>query len=709
MDYLKENDYILVKDGDVADMDSETRTFKKLYKDGFKLTKDGEFIDLWEFNKVMNRDLNLKETKKQFELKVQDLQVQIDEIDESISNTKSEKRRLKLIKEKIDIANEMDMSKEDIFSETIECEKDFENLKTGGFFDDFFKQSNITKRITNSKKITKPKYALIHSNPQVGKTDATIEAIKQANREGISVILSTPNVTNQANQMCIRLREKSYGGGHIIIRSGERKQKGSKYEKGDKKLIECLITGELFVYVLLDNGPRINKMKKIFEEYGCDKLDKKICLIHDEADLIVKKEEVLTKKGKSVLSHDSWTDFVDFLSLNIDNFSRVFVTATPEITLLTDFDIKISNIRQLKTPDNYTGWQNIEYKVHKKMTSGVIEDAINTEIANLKELGENGQILICVESLKLEHKELLDEFRDLEDCIVHTYNGEGVTTMVPSKNFKNDLLEFAKENNLKWSYEGEYIQIDIDIADYYQICDDNGHGIKLTIGKYMMARCITYTSRKRSAKASVAVALIYKAGSSIGCTSICQATGRLFGTARPDIKRRLYCTKEVEDNFKGYMSMQEEYFTAFEQSKLIDKDILAKDIINGIKYEKPVKRNIERGYFREINKNLKSLLKGRPLTPPPENENIVYQLVDRWWNKKTIIGKILNFVYDSENGVGEEDLKNFISECGSENPEQMFAHLTTNGKEYKHIFKRKTKTNITNIRNEAKEYIMTNK
>jgi hypothetical protein len=364
--------------------------------------------------------------------------------------------------------------------------------------------------------------------------------------------------------------------------------------------------------------------------------------------------------------------------------------------------LKIGNIRQLVTPDNYIGWKDIEYKVHETISSQVVKDIIKFEVNKLKELGENGQILMCINSFKNGHREYLDSYKNVKDCLVHTYNGDGVTTMVPSELFKNNLIEFAEKNDITWESDGEYITLKIDIPDFYQICDNSGHGIKLSIGKYMMARCITYTSKDRVAKASIAVAMIYKASSSISCTGMCQNIGRLFGTARPDMSRRLYCTPEVERNFKGYMHAQEEYFSQISRLRLdgSNENLLAKDVIKNTKYFNKVTRNIERPAFKQINSEMKQLLKGEVV----HDENKIKEIVDRWWTSNTIIGKILRYIYSKGiKGVSEADLKSHIKDSGSINVEQMVYHLTTNGKENVLIFEKRN--NMFCITQSARNYI----
>jgi hypothetical protein len=82
------------------------------------------------------------------------------------------------------------------------------------------------------------------------------------------------------------------------------------------------------------------------------------------------------------------------------------------------------------------------------------------------------------------------------------------------------------------------------------------------------------------------------------------------------------------------------------------------------------------------------------------------ELIDMWWNANSIIGKILKFVYDSQVGVSESELKEFIENAGSKSCGKMYYHLTTKQKEYSLIFER-TSNNITKIKNEALDYIRT--
>jgi hypothetical protein len=91
-------------------------------------------------------------------------------------------------------------------------------------------------------------------------------------------------------------------------------------------------------------------------------------------------------------------------------------------------------------------------------------------------------------------------------------------------------------------------------------------------------------------------------------------------------------------------------------------------------------------------------------TTDESDENRMKQLVDLWWNANTIIGKILKFVYESQDGVSENELKNFIE--NNNYSTAWFSDLYQSNKEYKYVFERNS-NGITKIKKEAKQYIKT--
>jgi len=82
-----------------------------------------------------------------------------------------------------------------------------------------------------------------------------------------------------------------------------------------------------------------------------------------------------------------------------------------------------------------------------------------------------------------------------------------------------------------------------------------------------------------------------------------------------------------------------------------------------------------------------------------ENDRMA-ELIDMWWGKRKIIGKILSYVYEHEDGVDEEELKEFLR--NNNYSRAWYSDLAQVNKEYKNVFERKNNTNLTK---EARDYI----
>ena len=201
--------------------------------------------------------------------------------------------------------------------------------------------------------------------------------------------------------------------------------------------------------------------------------------------------------------------------------------------------------------------------------------------------------------------------------------------------------------------------------------------------------------------------MFYKPGNTMHAVGICQTIGRITGCAMPDLKRRLYAPKDVYDTYVNYNKNQELYINNIQKG---NEDTITKDIIEELVFNK-YNRNVDRMKLN-LRMNMKKPEDIQYSDEEDSDEEVnqidrMQELINNWWGKKTIIGKVLKFVYDSETGVKETELKKFIKECGSNDVKKMYHHLTTNTKEYKLVFERKS-NEITNIKNEAREYIYMN-
>jgi hypothetical protein len=89
-------------------------------------------------------------------------------------------------------------------------------------------------------------------------------------------------------------------------------------------------------------------------------------------------------------------------------------------------------------------------------------------------------------------------------------------------------------------------------------------------------------------------------------------------------------------------------------------------------------------------------------TSDENDEDRMKRLINMWWGVDNIIGKILKFVYESQDGVTENKLKEFIESINAS--KTWYNDLGTRVKEYSLVFER-TKNQTTKLKKEAKEYI----
>jgi len=198
--------------------------------------------------------------------------------------------------------------------------------------------------------------------------------------------------------------------------------------------------------------------------------------------------------------------------------------------------------------------------------------------------------------------------------------------------------------------------------------------------------------------------MFYKPGNTMHAVGICQTIGRITGCAMPDLKRRLYAPKDVYDTYVNYNKNQELYINNIQKG---NEDTITKDIIEELVFNK-YNRNIDRMKLN-LRMNMKKPEDIEFSDEEDSDEEVnqidrMQELINNWWGKKNLTGKILKFVYDSETGVSENELKEYLKECRSKNTTGFYNHMISNGKEYKLIFER-TSDEITKIKNEAREYI----
>ncbi len=231
------------------------------------------------------------------------------------------------------------------------------------------------------------------------------------------------------------------------------------------------------------------------------------------------------------------------------------------------------------------------------------------------------------------------------------------------------------------------------IRDFYQVCKNvNNLSVIVTIGMDLLARGISFVSSERVPDAIAATTLIYKPGVSMHAVGLCQTIGRITGIARPDLKRHLFASDEVIKTYNKYNLNQEMYI----RELIKNEGTPSSEFMKTYELEHKIKKNLDRPKL-----NLKPLYKKEENI---NNEGKMKELINKWWNSNCNTGKILRFVYESEVGVSEHELKEYIKEIGSSNVIEMYNELIRKARFYDLIFTR-SENKITKITKKAQDFI----
>lgn len=380
----------------------------------------------------------------------------------------------------------------------------------------------------------------------------------------VPVIVSCDNKTDQLTQFYNRISNDFDSYNVTFVKASD--------TKFNKIVDDCFKNNKKIVIFCLDNVSQITKVKReIVNIVSGDNIKiKKIALIHDEADVISKDSNVDEIEEEQSESHKEWLKLCKYFNKENIDLKRVFVTATPENVV---YKYNVEYIIQLSVPNNYIGYDKIEYKVMESPNE--IRDILIKEQNRRILDNENGVILYCVDKKISEGQDptFVSVCSYLKKCIVSSYNGNGITARVLNNaKFEARLVKFAKLNNKvkgfkKITYEDQSTNETknvwnikgMAIKDFYQICKDVNSGIIVTIGMDLIARGISFVSSEKVADAIAATTMIYKPGATLHNVALAQAIGRITGTARPDLVRRLYASQDIIDNYIAFNKNQKQY------------------------------------------------------------------------------------------------------------------------------------------------------
>lgn len=549
---------------------------------------------------------------------------------------------------------------------------------------------------------------LIWAPTQVGKSAATRVFIETCFKYNTPVIVSTDNKTDQQEQLYNRIEADLMGASVELLKVTDK-----TFEKDLRKCIEE--GNKRFVIFCLDNASQIEKLivqlTSNYARYEQMREIKRIAIIHDEADTVAKDQDTENIKNGQAQSHKKWLELKNLINNRMGelDLKRVFVTATPENVVLL-YQVECPDVMRLEIPATYTGYDKIG---HIQMEDDLqIGNQLLSEVERINEAGTYEAILYCIDRKIVDgHEVLLRNLSNQLNCVVNTYNGDGISTYIK----KNLRVRFEKKLNkyyIEFQKVGRYYKMkNITIRKFYTIIKSIGENCIVTIGKDLICRGISYVGEDVEDPIT-ATTMFYKPGKTMNVVGMCQTIGRITGCAMPSLNRRLYCPKDVYDNYMKLNRDQEMYITNIEKSEGLTTKVVVGS--SEFEYTRPIDRP-KLSLNKQIEKIRTQLPKKKPVViesdsaeseddsedSDSESEGMA-KLIDMWWGKRKIIGRILSYIYENES-VDENDLKEFIEECGSKNVGKMYKELIRKDKKFISVFQRKN--NITNLTKEARDYI----
>jgi hypothetical protein len=325
---------------------------------------------------------------------------------------------------------------------------------------------------------------------------------------------------------------------------------------------------------------------------------------------------------------------------------------------------------------------------------------------------EGGIILYCVERNKDESitdergtqqnvfVSLVKSMRKTGLDAISVYNSDGIKVSFRSKKQRKLFVNKLENMGVKYMMKEnkrviEIKKNEIGISKFYGFIQYVGCKVVLTIGKDLISRGISFVSDYKE-NPLTATTMIYRPGGQLHQVGLCQAIGRLTGTAQPGLHRRLYTTDDVYTNYMTFLNNQKHIINVIKQNGNKVDEIL----ISHIGLCKAT-RSIDRRVLK-LEKDIKFCFE-KNIGNTENDEQRMKELIDMWWDADTIIGKILKFVYEHEEGVHEKSLKKYIRTLGTMS-KTWYTDLHTPNKDFVKVFCRDS-NRMTRLQYNAREYI----
>jgi hypothetical protein len=540
--------------------------------------------------------------------------------------------------------------------------------------------NEIKETQTIQKNIYSVRNVLVYAPTQVGKTNAMIEIVKDCVSQGISVVISSDNKKDQMCQLFARLTQ-------MVETNYEQVFDGCFITTVDNKNFDDILEGDnkTFVVCCLDNKTQIQKVyEKIVGVHDANGLPS-LCVIHDEADVITKSRNVSDILNTQPESHKKWLECMSNCVKRGISVKRVFVTATPENVVYLH---KPGYVWELPIPEHYVGGEKIAFHQLDDFSGDRIVRLLAREVQARQ--SEGGIILYCVERNKDESggddkgthnsvfENLNNSLRKTGLDAISVYNSDGIKVSLRTKKHRTLFVNKLESNGIKYDNLEQHVFLikrnEVAISQFYGYLQSVGCRVVLTIGKDLISRGISFVSDHKE-NPLTATTMIYRPGAQLHQVGLCQAIGRLTGTAQSTLQRRLYTTDDVHTNYMTFLNNQKQIIGCIkENGSKVDNDLISE--ISLWKASRPIDRRVlklERDitFWSEDSRD-------SGYTSDTENEidGVDLNKLSKWMQDDSLVGKMIQSLY-SVNETTLEKFKNDVNYNGTMNE---FIHNVDNGR-----------------------------
>lgn len=436
-----------------------------------------------------------------------------------------------------------------------------------------------------------PKNVIITSPTQVGKTSYIIENCKKNKNRPYLIVLTCDNSKAQMNQLKTRLMDS--GIISFDLKTATR-----------SKIKHTLRDGNAFFITMLNNESQITKLHSLVNKIRVKYRPKQYVFFHDEADTVNKADNGVRVDDKDVpISHRKWLNFFDGLCGRNEIVKRFWVTATPEncssLAKITGKDIVV-----LPVPSGY-----VSISEHKEWDGKDLE-IMGSEINRIRSLDNGEVILYCVDKKKHLQDGVAKEISGKFACIGLAYNGDGANVYYRGVKFPGE------------DFSGDDISVILDkLRDYGPI---------VVVGYNLMNRGISFVAGPMGSidPPPTATVMFYSGGSSSHVVGIAQRFGRLCGTSRPDLLRRVvYCSSSVYDDYIGYLENQQNIFSRLSGGGM---DMTMAEILSDSGVGVRVRRSLDRPALKNVNLEYSSSSSSGSTCDGVVDPDKMHRLVDSW-------------------------------------------------------------------------------